>query len=994
MTTPPFDEIAQHNAAIQRISIALCGAGPDADDVAQDLWLTALDRDELAPGSWLPWLKGSARRIRWSRQRAEWRRRSMEQQSARKESTPSTEERAMRLEVEARLLELIRSLPPAQSEVVFLRFWEGLPPRQIAKRLELPLEAVKTRQKRALAELRRRMSEETPGGREAWMSSFAAFSGASHLSIPVAVAPLLSTTALLAVKPILITFSLALVGLGIWYAQGMTGQPQPSFKQELTLEESDETRLSDPLLLAESPRPVRVSVPKTVVPDSPPQQAPSAALDGAVFVGRVFNIPLGADQSSAFPAAGIKVKLHWFLSEGPQTVTDAEGAFRLELPASEYQRLLSVRAASDTDFAHANEDLKWRKGESPTFEVNLYRRAFSGVSGVVVDQEGKPVANAKLRLEAQGVDPRETHSNEEGGFRFANWSRHSYVHATAPGLTLLESPSLTKAEDGTWNPVQITMLPSGALQLRIRDADGAPQPGIQVGLEPAPGGRFRSKRFPSGFPASLRAETDANGTALFPEAWAGLNLRLQVMMPGGQFSMERELDGILLVEPSTGPGRMIAVEAGVEKGLALTVNSVQTLACLVLGLDGQPFPNARLELLGDSRKAADLGQLHVTDTADDQGRCEFKLFSAKPLGAALLTASDSNGHFFFTWKPGSSPLAASVRLDLSQPISEEIVLTLAPTLEISGKVVGKEGSLGTIRVRAEPLDQTLFNSRLSTGFYPAAYGEKDGHFLIAGMPEGNYDIVATCSGLAQTIAKEVPAGTSGLVLHMEEESAVRVEVILETGEVPMDEYVFLSGRYSPAPGETPTARELARDRSYTEPLGWPPKIQSLWSGSGGTVEGNASTMHLLHASKEPRQVLSLDPGFYWIGAKARAQDGTQFAPMGSGLVRVTEGDYRVMLHMRPLAVLSGVVRGGESQQSLAVALSLPKGQLVPLDVYRQAMSTFVDLGPEGEFEIKQVPVGEYELRIGTREQLAANAALATRMITVAQDSPTKVTVDL
>lgn len=51
----------------------------------------------------------------------------------------------------------MRALTPEKREVVELRYFEGLMPRAIATRLHLPVETVKTRQKRALAELRARL---------------------------------------------------------------------------------------------------------------------------------------------------------------------------------------------------------------------------------------------------------------------------------------------------------------------------------------------------------------------------------------------------------------------------------------------------------------------------------------------------------------------------------------------------------------------------------------------------------------------------------------------------------------------------------------------------------------------------------------------------------------------------------------------------------------------------------------------------------------------
>lgn len=51
------------------------------------------------------------------------------------------------------------ALPPAQREAVALRYLEGLPPREIAAMLDVPVETVRTRAKRGLAQLRRDLEE-------------------------------------------------------------------------------------------------------------------------------------------------------------------------------------------------------------------------------------------------------------------------------------------------------------------------------------------------------------------------------------------------------------------------------------------------------------------------------------------------------------------------------------------------------------------------------------------------------------------------------------------------------------------------------------------------------------------------------------------------------------------------------------------------------------------------------------------------------------------
>ena len=59
---------------------------------------------------------------------------------------------------------------------VLLRFYEGLAPRELAKRLRLPIETVRTRLKRGVEQIRARIAREPAVGREglrAWLAPIA-----------------------------------------------------------------------------------------------------------------------------------------------------------------------------------------------------------------------------------------------------------------------------------------------------------------------------------------------------------------------------------------------------------------------------------------------------------------------------------------------------------------------------------------------------------------------------------------------------------------------------------------------------------------------------------------------------------------------------------------------------------------------------------------------------------------------------------------------------
>jgi hypothetical protein len=62
----------------------------------------------------------------------------------------------------------VRNLDERHRSVILLRFYEGLKPREIATRLEIPVETVRTRTRRALATIASQLDTNSDGDRRAW----------------------------------------------------------------------------------------------------------------------------------------------------------------------------------------------------------------------------------------------------------------------------------------------------------------------------------------------------------------------------------------------------------------------------------------------------------------------------------------------------------------------------------------------------------------------------------------------------------------------------------------------------------------------------------------------------------------------------------------------------------------------------------------------------------------------------------------------------------
>ena len=135
-----------------------------AEDVAQETWLAALEKPPRAVGAVRSWLATVTRNFARLAMRGESRRAARERVAARPEGAPSAEEIVEWEGVRRRVVEAVLSLELPYRDVILCRFYEELPPRDIATRLGLPVETVKTRLKRGLEQLRARLDGELGAG--------------------------------------------------------------------------------------------------------------------------------------------------------------------------------------------------------------------------------------------------------------------------------------------------------------------------------------------------------------------------------------------------------------------------------------------------------------------------------------------------------------------------------------------------------------------------------------------------------------------------------------------------------------------------------------------------------------------------------------------------------------------------------------------------------------------------------------------------------------
>ncbi len=153
---------------VRNLAASLVADPNRADDVAQDAWLAAVTRppdDGSSPRGWL----GAVVR-NWAKRgyRGEGRRRLREMAVARPEAMPSAAEMVARAEAHRHVVDAVIGLAEPYRSTVLARFFEDMPPREIARRMEVPVETVRTRLKRGLAQLRELLDAKYGGDRRSW----------------------------------------------------------------------------------------------------------------------------------------------------------------------------------------------------------------------------------------------------------------------------------------------------------------------------------------------------------------------------------------------------------------------------------------------------------------------------------------------------------------------------------------------------------------------------------------------------------------------------------------------------------------------------------------------------------------------------------------------------------------------------------------------------------------------------------------------------------
>ncbi len=288
--------LLQHRDFMLRVARAMLRDEADVEDVVQESYVAALQSAPPRTGRVRPWLGGITRNLARNLKRSEGRRRAREQRVARPEGVEGT---ADRLRWQQRVVEAVLALDAPYRDVILLRFYEELPPREVAARLDLPVNTVRTQTRRAIEQLRG-VFDRKYGGRAAWSAAI----GSLFFAKAASASKLLVAVLLLAVT-------------------GVTGALWHSSRRE----ESVPTRRDEAAAIDTRDESRSTEHPKTAT-ESATRKRPTH------YRGRIFPFGDGVDT----PLAGATVHLQKFSDPWRHpvrygwlatTTTDAEGRFSI-----------------------------------------------------------------------------------------------------------------------------------------------------------------------------------------------------------------------------------------------------------------------------------------------------------------------------------------------------------------------------------------------------------------------------------------------------------------------------------------------------------------------------------------------------------------------------------------------------------------------------------------------------------------------------------------
>jgi RNA polymerase sigma factor (sigma-70 family) len=466
-----YEVLLSHADFIRAIARSLVRDENTQDDMVQETWLAALRQKDGEIRSLPAWLATVTRNFARLDLRGHARRARREKAAAQGEALASTEEVVQREAMRRQVVDTVLALKEPYRSAVLYRFYEDLPPREIARRLNIPAATARSHIHRGLEQMRSRLDREYGNDRRAWCRAMAPLAG-------IKVGSALSSTAgpLTAMAVVLIVSTVL-----IW--SFVTGEPDPLPSKDLlygrfTAEAEDETGGTPAAPRKDIQE--RERIPATV----------SENRDEISLTGRLVR------EEDGSPVAGVMIRPGFSRESGvdferPEALTDRNGRFAFLVPRPCALKSIHIHSGLHTIETVVFLNIRLTPGEH---EITLKVPGGGSVQGVVQDHNGFPVPGAVVKgwccwsYQTQGwaygkelAPPhRGVVADGQGRFLMKHLGRSFLITAEAPGMVCRwrlygEMKTGQEARDLT-----LTLGPEQVLRGRVITPQGKPVQGVKV----------------------------------------------------------------------------------------------------------------------------------------------------------------------------------------------------------------------------------------------------------------------------------------------------------------------------------------------------------------------------------------------------------------------------------------------------------------------------------------------------------------------------------
>ena len=640
------DLLRAHGAWIHALARRLVAVEHRAEDLAQETWLAALRHRGSPARALRPWLAGILSNLTRRDWRARARRERREQLAARESGRTSAGDTVEAAALGRDLADLVLGLREPLRTTILLRYYEDLPPREIALRMDVPVRTVNSRLARGLERLRSSLRRRD-GSRAAWMPLGVAWMNAKQV---VAIAAAIAVT----------------VGALAWWRWP---GPEPRKADAPAIASGSPLEEAPPGSTALTPPNPGTATDRSALP------APEADPEVAVAAAALRKIRGRVLDPDAIPLAGIEVMFHGGSSDPPpRAVSGIGGVFELEIqPTDGTVRVTDPRLVNvSVGVVRTGREVEPLVVVAPGHDL----------AGRVVDSSGAPLLGARVTLDPPPGFMRRFDVVLDSTLRFEAGSTTDASGSFAlPGVPDLAGSRVVARLDG-FADGSVEAPPGNDAGLRIEMSRSAAEADVLEGRvvdeerRPVPGARVSL--------GQRTAVTDSAGEFRLETVDAPDAAELVAVHPGhlpGRFTAERDAASGVPVWPAS---------------LVLRLGSKPlSLAGRVVDGEGQPRPGVRI-WIDDPTRFGILGK-------DDVATVESILAADVASGDDFWRWCTTDGDGRFEW---GGLLDRSYRLGMIDPHTIETArfgpfaagerdLTIrferAPARRIAGRVVTSRG---------------------------------------------------------------------------------------------------------------------------------------------------------------------------------------------------------------------------------------------------------------------------------------------------------------